>query len=400
MMLNPCSSKRSPGVNPGTAGREFLIRQPNRWSARDVQGADYCFSQEWHVKNRADIRKKTGNRLIAGEIGVIEQVVFMEQLSEKVLAGDRRSIARAITLVENRDPSRFKLLAELRASCAKGWVIGITGSPGSGKSSLVDQMTRQYRKQGLEVGIIAVDPSSPFTGGALLGDRIRMQQHATDHGVFIRSMGTRGNLGGLALATREAIQILSASGKDLVLVETVGVGQSELEIMKIADATVVVLTPGTGDSIQTIKAGIMEIADVFAINKADLPGARRLAREVQAMLETTCHNAAWRPPVIETVTINGNGIKELTEAIENYCQYLLKSGELDAKRRQRAGDEVGEVCVMLLREWFSRQAQKDGPVRKVIAGVKEGSIDPYYAASAVLQQLCGDRCEDWKLPDG
>ncbi len=311
----------------------------------------------------------------------------MEQLLQKILAGDRRAVARAITLVENRSPERYQLLAGLRPSASKAHVIGITGSPGAGKSSLVDQLTLEYRRQGLTVGIIAVDPSSPFTGGALLGDRIRMQQHATDPGVFIRSMGTRGNVGGLAPATREAVKVLAASGKDLVLVETVGVGQSELEIMKLADTTVVVLTPGAGDSIQTIKAGIMEIADIFAVNKADLPGARRLAREVEVMLQTNCPGTPWCPPVIQTVTINRHGVKELAETIKKHFAYLVESGKLNDKRRQRAGDEVTEIIITLLKEWFNRDALVDSFVSELMNKLEKDSIDPYYAATTILKRI-------------
>lgn len=311
----------------------------------------------------------------------------MEQLMQKILSGDRRSVARAITMVENRDPARYQLLAGLRPAGSKTHVIGITGSPGSGKSSLVDRLTGEYRRQGLTMGIIAVDPSSPFTGGALLGDRIRMQQHATDPGVFIRSMGSRGSLGGLAPATGEAVGVLAASGKDLVLIETVGVGQSELEIMKLADTTVVVLTPGAGDSIQTIKAGIMEIADVFAINKADLPGAKRVAREVQAMLHTTCLGSPWCPPVIETVTINSLGVKGLAEAIQKHREYLLESGKLDEKRHLRASDETVEIILALMREWLSRDAQKDGFISEVTAKLNGGLYDPYDAATVILKKI-------------
>lgn len=324
----------------------------------------------------------------------------MEQLVQKIFTGDRRAIARAITLVENRDPVRYKLLTGLSSAGAAAHVIGITGSPGAGKSSLVDRLITEYRRRGLAVGIIAVDPSSPFSGGALLGDRIRMQQHATDPGVFIRSMGSRGNLGGLAPATGEAVRVLAAGGKDIVMIETVGVGQSEMEIMKLADTTVVVLTPGAGDSIQTIKAGIMEIADVFAINKADLPGAKRLAREVLAMLHTNCSSLPWCPPVIETVTLNGNGIKKLAETVEKHREYLAQSGELAKRRRRRAGDETVETVLALMREWLSRDAQKDGFVREVMAGLSAGVYAPYDAAAVILQEIFGGgfKAKEGELP--
>jgi LAO/AO transport system kinase len=311
----------------------------------------------------------------------------MEQLIQKIFSGNLRAIARAITLVENRDPGRYKLLTGLGSAGSTAHIIGITGSPGAGKSSLVDRLITGYRQRGLAVGIIAVDPSSPFSGGALLGDRIRMQQHATDPGVFIRSMGSRGSLGGLAPAAGEAVRVLAAGGKDIVLIETVGVGQSEMEIMKHADTTVVVLTPGAGDSIQTIKAGIMEIADVFAVNKADLPGAKRLAREVRAMLHTNCSAKSWYPPVIETITVNGCGIKELAETIEKHREYLAQSGELEERRHRRAGDETVETVLAMMREWLSRDAMKEGFISEVMAGLNAGIYAPYDAAAIILKEI-------------
>ena len=311
----------------------------------------------------------------------------MEQLLQKIFTGDRRAIARAITLVENRDPARFKLLTGLSSAGSAAHVIGITGSPGAGKSSLVDRLITGYRKRGMKVGIIAVDPSSPFSGGALLGDRIRMQQHATDPGVFIRSMGSRGSLGGLAPATGEAVKVLAAGGKDIVLIETVGVGQSEMEIMKLADTTVVVLTPGAGDSIQTIKAGIMEIADVFAINKADLPGAKRLAREVRGMLHMNGSALSWCPPVMETETVNGYGIKELAEKIEGHREYLVQSGELEERRQRRAGDETVETMLAIMREWLGRNTQNDGFIGEVMTRLRAGYYAPYDAAEVILKEI-------------
>lgn len=324
----------------------------------------------------------------------------MEQLVQKVLTGERRAMARAITLVENRDTARYKLLSALGSTGSTAHIIGITGSPGAGKSSLVDRLITGYRRRGLTIGIIAVDPSSPFSGGALLGDRIRMQQHATDPGVFIRSMGSRGNLGGLAPATGEVVRILAAGGKDVVMIETVGVGQSEMEIMKLADTTVVVLTPGAGDSIQTIKAGIMEIADVFAINKADLPGAKRLAREVRTMLHTNCSTLAWCPPVIETETLNGYGIKELAENIEGHREYLVQSGELEERRHRRAGDETVETILAIMREWLSRDARKGGFIGEVIARLRAGDYAPYDAAEVILKEIFsgGFNAKEVELP--
>lgn len=309
----------------------------------------------------------------------------MEEMLKKIMAGDGRSVARAITMVENRDPARYKLLAGLRNAGAETRIIGLTGPPGAGKSSLVDRLISEFRRQGFNIGIIAVDPSSPFTGGAILGDRVRMQQHCTDPGVFIRSMGARGNLGGLAPATREAAQILAASGKDLVFVETVGVGQSELEIMKLADTTVLVLTPAAGDSIQTIKAGIMEIADIFVVNKADLTGAKRLAREIRAMLHATAREASWDPPVIETETISGIGTAELADAINNHFQHLQSSGKLVERRNRQNQEEVVEIIATLLRDWLNGEASEDIHLNEVLFNLYKGEVDPYRAAEDILK---------------
>jgi len=251
----------------------------------------------------------------------------MQQLVAELLEGNRRAAARLISLVENDDPGKRELLKDIYPRTANAYVIGVTGAPGSGKSSLVDWLLKQLRKDGLTVGAIAVDPTSPFSGGAILGDRIRMQDHALDQDIFIRSMGTRGSLGGLSRATREAIQVLDAFGKDIILIETVGVGQSEVDIVKTADTTIVVLTPASGDSLQTIKAGIMEIADVFAVNKSDLPGADRMVTEINMMLDMK-KNAAWRPPVIPTVSVKNEGIEELWRALQEHRQHIEKSGRL------------------------------------------------------------------------
>ncbi|MDD2421898.1 MAG: methylmalonyl Co-A mutase-associated GTPase MeaB, partial [Heliobacteriaceae bacterium] len=256
-----------------------------------------------------------------------------------LLAGDRRIAAKMITLVENGGTGRYDLLKALHPHTGKAYIVGITGSPGAGKSSLTDKVITALRKQGEKVGVVAVDPSSPFTGGALLGDRIRMNDHYQDKDVFIRSMGTRGSLGGLARATKEVLKVLDAFGCTFILVETVGVGQAELEIMTAADTTVVVLTPGAGDSIQAIKAGIMEIADVFAINKADLDGADRVVTEVRAMLDLAEHTRLtrldWRPPVIKTVTMSNLGIEDLVEGIMAHRKFLEGSGQLREERKFR-----------------------------------------------------------------
>lgn len=309
----------------------------------------------------------------------------MQDLIQKVLSGDRRAVARAISLVENRAPERVEVMTQLASRTGKAYCLGITGSPGAGKSSLVDRLTAEYRKQGKSVGVIAVDPTSPFSGGALLGDRIRMQNHATDPGVYIRSMGTRGSLGGVSLATKETVKILDAAGFEIILVETVGVGQSELDIMKVADTTVVVLTPGAGDSIQAMKAGIMEIAHVFAVNKADLPGAKKVVNEIQATLEQVYHDASWRPPVVETVTIDGTGTGKLVEAVEKHKVYLENAGELAKVRSQRA---MGEVMEMLEYEIKERvRVLMDLEARRM----QVNNRDPYGTVRRIINELFPQR---------
>lgn len=256
--------------------------------------------------------------------------------------GEMRALARAISEVEAGEPGALARISELRRrrQGPGAHVVGLTGSPGSGKSTLADALTAVWRSHGRRVAVLAVDPNSPFTGGAILGDRVRMQGHALDAGVFIRSMGARGHLGGLALATRAAVRLLDALGWEMVLVETVGVGQSELEICELADTVVVVATPAAGDGVQVIKAGITEIADVFAVNKAELPGADRVARELRDMVRLSAPSS-WRPPVVRTVATNGTvGVAELVEAIENHGQHLVESGEGSQRAGRRIADEV------------------------------------------------------------
>jgi LAO/AO transport system kinase len=252
-----------------------------------------------------------------------------------VAAGRSRALAQAITLVESHDPGAARLLAELYPQTGRARIIGITGSPGAGKSTLVAAMARHYRKQQKRVGIIAVDPTSPFTGGAILGDRIRMTDLYTDRNVFIRSMATRGFLGGLATATNDVVDILDAAGFDVVLVETVGVGQDEVEVVRTVQTNVVVLVPGMGDDIQAIKAGIMEIGDVFVVNKADRPGADKTVTEVTMMMSLVEEHGDWVPPIVKTVASRSEGIDELDAAIVKHYEYLSASGELDRRNRDR-----------------------------------------------------------------
>jgi LAO/AO transport system kinase len=310
----------------------------------------------------------------------------MQQLVAELLQGNRRAAARLISQVENDDPQKLDLLKEIYPHTGKAYVVGITGAPGSGKSSLVDCLLQQMRREGLSVGVIAVDPTSPFSGGAILGDRIRMQDHALDPGIFIRSMGTRGSLGGLSRATREAIQVLDAFGKDIVLVETVGVGQSEVDIVRTADSTLVVLTPAGGDSVQTIKAGIMEIADIFVINKADLPGAERTAAEINAMLDMKS-GIPWRPPVMPTVSTRNEGIDELWASLSRHRSHMKESGRLLEVRRQRVRRELTEQVEYLVKNQIWDQVKETIELDDLVEKIVRRRQDPYSAAHDLLEEI-------------
>lgn len=314
------------------------------------------------------------------------------ELANRIANGDRRAVARAITLIENDSPEKHELLKALHAKTGKAYLVGITGSPGAGKSTLTDQLIFLLREQGLRVGVIAVDPTSPFTGGAILGDRVRMGNHALDPGVFIRSMGTRGSLGGLAKATKEATRVLDAYGADVILIETVGVGQSELDIMNVADTTVVVLNPTAGDHIQTMKAGIMEIADVFAINKSDLPGADKTEREVNNMLDMI-HDFEWRPPVVRTSSREPRSFAALWEACHNHKTYLLESGRWEKRRQQRRQDEIIGIIEDRLHRRIREWMEKNPSWQQILAEVESGRKDPYQVADLILGCYNTSACE-------
>src|SRR5215204_1463792 len=264
-------------------------------------------------------------------------------LAEGVRNGDKRALARAITLVENADPIAYELVAELYPETGRAYAIGVTGPPGVGKSSLISALVRHVREQERTIGVISVDPSSPFTHGALLGDRIRLSDHFLDPGVFIRSMGTRGHLGGLAEATLQAALLLDAAGKDLVLLETVGAGQSEVEVIGIADTVLLVLMPGSGDSVQALKAGIMEIPDVIAVNKSDHPAARTMVNEVRQVLSLD-RERAWKVPIVLTEAVRADGVPELWEAVERHREHLESEGLLEERRRRNLAAEVFAVA--------------------------------------------------------
>jgi LAO/AO transport system kinase len=267
------------------------------------------------------------------------------ELVEKVVKGNARAAAKLITLIENDTPMGREALEELHRYTGRAYIIGITGPAGSGKSTLTNEIAKGLIRQGKKVGIIAVDPTSPFTGGAILGDRIRMQEIATDPNIFIRSMGTRGSLGGLSRKVKDAVKVLDAFGKEYILIETVGVGQSEIDIVKNADATIVVSVPNLGDDIQTIKAGIMEIGDILVVNKSDLPGAKRVALELQSMLDLAEGKMSRRPPIIQVSATEGVGMGELLAAIENFRKYQVSSGQIKEVREKRLQQEIAELVV-------------------------------------------------------
>ncbi|MFD2170259.1 methylmalonyl Co-A mutase-associated GTPase MeaB [Tumebacillus lipolyticus] len=311
----------------------------------------------------------------------------MHELVRRIVEGDKRAAARAITHIENDAPQKHEILRDLHSHTGHAYLVGLTGSPGAGKSSLTDRVITYLRKElGKKVGVIAVDPTSPFTGGAILGDRVRMGSHALDPDVFIRSMGTRGSLGGLARTTQEAIRVLDAWGCDVILIETVGVGQSELDIMNVADSTVVVLNPSAGDHIQTMKAGIMEIADLFVINKADLPGADKTDREVSNMLDLMGH-VPWRPPVTRTISRDNKGIPEFWAKVQDHFAYLQDSGEWDKRRLKRRQDEVLAIVEGQLTRRVKELTQQDSSWGGKIAQVEQGKLDPYSIAEELVGKL-------------
>jgi len=309
--------------------------------------------------------------------------VDVASLTDGVLAGDRRAVARAISLVEDGAPELQELSAGLYPHAGRAYTLGVTGAPGVGKSSLATRLIRTARERDLSVAVLAIDPTSPFTGGALLGDRLRMQVHATDPGVFIRSMATRGHLGGMALAAPEAVRILDASGRDLVVVETVGVGQSEVEVAGATDTTLVVVSPGWGDAVQVAKAGILEIADVFVVNKADREGADETARDLENMIRMG-PAAGWVQPVVKTSTITGEGIDELWESIEGHRRHLEGTGRLAERRRARLAREVQTLATERLR---GRVADLLELAPDLLEDLEGRRIDPYRTAAILMERV-------------
>ena len=311
----------------------------------------------------------------------------LKQLYDRFQAGDRLALARVISIVENRSEGFEEILHNIFPSTGDAHRIGITGPPGAGKSTLTSHVAKALRAEGHTIGIIAVDPTSPFTGGAILGDRVRMTDIGLDPGVFIRSMATRGSVGGLAIATKEVGDLLDAFGKDVVIMETVGVGQSELDIVSAADTTVVVLVPESGDGIQTMKAGLMEIADIFVINKADRDGAHGLAHEVEAMLSMRHGDDGWEIPVLLTTAVKGEGVAELVETIGRHKEFLETSGLLEKRRRDRIRGRIREIVNLRIQTllWENEEIKK--LVEEYLAGAEESLDTPYTLARLVVKKL-------------
>ena len=309
-----------------------------------------------------------------------------ETLAAGIREGDTRALARAITLVENSDPLAYEVVAELYPETGSAYVVGITGPPGVGKSSLIAALIRLLREQEKTVGVISVDPSSPFSRGALLGDRIRLADHFLDPGVFIRSMGTRGHLGGLAEATLQSMLVLDAAGKDYVFVETVGTGQSEVEVIGVADTVLLVLMPGSGDSIQALKAGIMEIPDVIAINKSDHPAAKTMLNEVRSIL-TLDRDSDWKPPILLTEAVRSEGVPELWAKVVEHRAHLEEGGQLDARRRENLAGEVFAVASARAKSHLEHAVEGDAELQRVLDEVQRRELDPLSAVREIMEKV-------------
>ena len=306
-------------------------------------------------------------------------------LSARVLAGDTRALARSISLIEDEAPGAAELVRQIFPHTGRAYLIGITGAPGSGKSTLVDRLTSEIRREDKTVGVVAVDPTSPFTGGAILGDRVRMQSHAGDTGVFIRSMATRGHLGGLARGTSEVALVLDAAGRDIVIIETVGVGQDEIDIVRTADVSVVMIVPGSGDEVQALKAGIMEIADIFVVNKSDREGADRTVASIEANLSLQSFTPEeWRPPIVKTEATTGRGVSELLAAIERFRAHTAATQGV--RRRARAEYRVRELLAARFVQHVEQRVLAAGEFERLIDQIAAREIDPYTAVDTIMKR--------------
>ncbi len=311
------------------------------------------------------------------------------EVIDRVRGGDSRALARLISLVENGSPQLRPIMKALARFTGQARVIGLTGAPGVGKSTVTGALVAAYRERGLRVGVLAIDPTSPFTGGALLGDRVRMQDHATDEGVFIRSMATRGHLGGLSWTTPQALRVLDAGGFDIVLVETVGVGQAEVEIASLADSTLVVVAPGMGDAIQAAKAGILEIGDVFVVNKSDKPGAQEAVRDLRTMIAMAQRGEGeWKPPIVSTTAVSGDGLADLVGKLDAHWSWLGASGERGRRRQARAREEISAIALFTLRRRMGG-LPGDSPLDALAGRVASGEIDPFTAADELIDGVPG-----------
>ena len=318
-------------------------------------------------------------------------IAATRDLVEKVFAGNGRAISRAISLVESKDPVGVELLKQIFSRSGRAAIVGVTGSPGAGKSTLVDKLAADYRGAGARVGVVAIDPTSPFSGGAILGDRIRMQNLSGDAGIYIRSMATRGHLGGLAPTTHDVVTILDAAGCDVVIIETVGVGQDEVEIARLADTTVLLLVPGMGDDVQTFKAGVMEIADLYAINKADRPGAERVEQEVMAMLSLANRDDGWRPPILKTIATTGEGIREVRLAIEQFRTFGAKNRLSEKRRAEHLRSRLLEMLRQGLFEKVVGEQLSNGSLDREVHDLLRGRRDPYSVVEEIVVESTSRR---------